>query len=173
MNSGNFRNWRHFLFACVTAFGASAQPATRDPLDSEIRSLIEAMPQDAKTQWTTINALRHIGEPGVPYVIKYLNDARSLPATTMPISPGPNTGIGMPARLVSTTMVSSALMYLLFEVTGESFDHYFYDFEVKSADELSINQWRRWCATKYPEKADVCWNSENGHPEVARPLHIQ
>jgi hypothetical protein len=148
-------------------------PGASDPVDGEIRSLIQIMPMDAKKQREAIEGLRRIGAPGVPYIIKYLNDTRALPENFMTLIPGPEADPRMPARIVSPTMVSSALMYLLSEITHESFGHYFYDFEVKSADDLSINQWRRWCAAKFPQKADVCWNEENGQPEKVKPLQLR
>lgn len=153
---------------------AAAQvPAAPDRLDNEVSSLIQTMPKDAEQQRASIEGLRRIGDPGVPYIIKYLNDTRALPENAMALVPGPEADPRMPARIVAPTMVASALMYLLSEITRESFGLYFYDFEVKSAEDLSINQWRKWCAAKYPQKAAICWNEKTGRPEKVQPLKLR
>lgn len=162
-------NWLGAPLAWVIAAShcgcALAQPGASDRLDEEVRSLIQTMPKDAERQRAAIEGLRRIGEPSVPYIIKYLNDSRGLPESYMALVPGPEADPRMPARIVAPTMVSSALMYLLSEITHESFGLYFYDFEVNSVEELSVNRWRAWCASKYPQKAAVCWNERNGRPE--------
>lgn len=138
------------------------------PEAAGIQKIILHMPDSVDSELSAIQQIRGLDSNLTPYLIAALQDYRDLPEKSFQMIPGAGADRNMPARQVHVPHVSALLMRLLEEKTGESFGLYFYDFEVKGADEISINRWRHWCESKYPDFLKTCWNEKNGVREVVR-----
>lgn len=150
-----------FMCAFLVPLTGCASDKNADKLDLVVFTLINKMPADAVNQRQSIEALWAIGSDGLPYIIKYMNDFRELPQKFMRVAPGQQfEEYRTDSSMVNVDKVINALMYVAEGISGQSYEQYIYDFEVKSPDDLAINKWRKWCISHYPDKARICLNEK-------------
>jgi len=131
-------------------------------LEVKIKQAIEEMPVNPESQQRSIQTIRESGLAAIPYVVKYMDDHRKLPVKHIMV----NIGAWEISHFGPET-VCAALGYLIYELATDSsdlrktlgsvqFDRSKYD----EPDKKEVIKWREWCAQRWPDMSDTCWDGE-------------
>ncbi len=151
-----------YLLICSSVLAAVMGP---HDLDTRIRMLIEdvAIPSAQPGKYEMHHGkhtqiyreLERLGMPAVPYIIKYMDDRRSLPYRYIALSNAGAKNSFEAIRQYTPEKVVDALAAILNQITGERFGT-IYNGATENERDRSVAGWRAWCAAKWPDKKDIC-----------------
>ena len=145
------------LAVSVSAFGADAE------LDARVKGLVHEVAIPSATpgkserfdgkQATIFKELQAIGEPAVPYIIRYMDDRRPLPFDYIALRNPAGHFEGI--RQYAPKQVVDGLEGVLNQLTGYG-GGYIYSGGTDRARDEAVALWRQWCALRWPELAAIC-----------------
>jgi len=146
------------LAASLSALGADAE------LDGRVKSLVRELGIPSATpgkyerfegkEAAIFKELEDLGEPAVPYIIRYMDDRRPLPFDYIALR---NRSVNAfeAIRQYSPKQVVDGLNGVLNQITGYH-AAYIYSGGTDQARDEAVASWRRWCALRWPEFASIC-----------------
>lgn len=141
-----------FVLTCVMA-GCATSPSPRDDTASQVAALVDQTTIKNEEQ-TAFAKLEALGPSAVPYLVGHLDDMRPLPEHDIGLTnASPDAFEGL--RHYSPETVHDALAAILNQLTGQSFVAV-YNGASPRERQANVDQWRAWCATKFPAMAGTC-----------------
>ena len=139
------------MAGCQSLHDAQSRSALERGVEQAIARVVNA--SGVQDQQAALMALVTLGRPAVPYIVKHMDDRRTLPARYIQLENGPRAFEA--SRIYKPELVVDALAGVLNQITQHSFG-YIYNGGSDAARDEAVAQWRQWCLMHYPGVRDGC-----------------
>lgn len=138
----------------VLVLSSCATGRTDESMEIHVSLLVDSATRSPRSQMKAMEALEHMGEPAVPYIVAHLGDMRPVASRTIAFANTSPQSFEAFRHYKSET-VHDALSALLNQMTGQGFESV--SNGATSAQRLqNVRKWVRWCKQAYPDHAKHC-----------------